>query len=98
MPFQCQSSQKTALRWLTKFISVLREYNFRSEKNKWDDTQSDVFKFFSSDYTIPRQGLSTIMKAINGYLWEPVGTDEVLEDSIKVSDTVSHDMLMSKFS
>lgn len=38
------------------------------------------------------------MKAINGYFWEPVGTGEVLEDSIKVSDTVSHDALMNKFS
>lgn len=38
------------------------------------------------------------MKTINGYFWEPVGTGAVLEDSVKVSDTVSYDMLINKFS
>lgn len=50
--------------------------------------RSDVFKFSSSDYTIVGKSLSTIMKTINGYFWEPVGTGAVLEDSVKVSDTV----------
>lgn len=37
------------------------------------------------------------MKAINGYFWEPVGNGGVLEDSVKVSDTVSHDTLTNDF-
>jgi len=37
------------------------------------------------------------MKAINGYFWEPVGIRGVLEDFVKVSDTVSHDTLTNNF-
>jgi len=38
------------------------------------------------------------MEVISGYSGEPVGIGEVLEDCIKVSDTVSHDTFTNKSS
>lgn len=56
---------------------------------RWYSKNPDDLKFSSSDYTILGKSLSTITKAINGYFWVPVGTGEVLEDSIKVSDSLT---------